>query len=144
MAAVKSKKTETTAEKSVETAKPAEKSATKTTPKKKTVSYETLVKTAAEKLGAADVKGIKYRISANIHLDGTWDGDFYVLIDGGKVSVEPYDYKDADIFIKSSPEEMLKVLSGETKIVDSIKAEKLEIWGNAQKSILLVAAAFCS
>lgn len=110
--------------------------------RRKGLTYEEVVDAAGKKVKAADFSKINGSISVNVHIEGACAGDFYIEYKEGKVSVEPFDYKNADIYIRASAEEFFKVMTNKSKFVEAVSGGNLMIEGNAQKAALFVIAAF--
>lgn len=135
-------------------AKPGRKPAAKAAPaaeaapakkgRKKGISYEDIVKAAEKKFLAADVTKIKYPIAANIELNGTVNGDFYVYInaDTKEITVAPYKYDDRDVGFRADADELMAVLKGKKNIYDALANGLIKVDGITKKAVLLINAAF--
>ncbi len=106
------------------------------------LTYHDVVTMTAKKVLAADISKLNESISAQIAIYGQCDGIFYIEINDGVISVEPWDYKGADIQIYTNTEDLVKIVTGKLSIYDAIASKVFEIYGDTEKAILLVRAAF--
>lgn len=106
------------------------------------LTYNDIVTMTAKKVLAADISKLNDSISAQIAIYGQCDGIFYLEIKDGVISVEPWDYKGADIQIYTNTEDLVKIVTGKLSIYDAISSKVFEIYGDTEKAILLVRAAF--
>lgn len=106
------------------------------------LTYNDVVTMTAKKVLAADISKLNDSISAQIAIYGQCDGIFYIEIKDGVISVEPWDYKGADIQIYTNTEDLVKIVTGKLSIYDAISSKVFEIYGDTEKAILLVRAAF--
>lgn len=106
------------------------------------LTYNDVVTMTAKKVLAADISKLNDSISAQIAIYGQCDGIFYIEIKDGVISVEPWDYKGADIQIYTNTEDLVKIVTGKLNIYDAISSKVFEIYGDTEKAILLVRAAF--
>lgn len=118
------------------------KAAPKKTTKKKGLSYEDVVAATKKKMAAADITKIKYPIPANVELNGSADGIFYIYIADGEIAVEPYKYDDYDVYLRADADEFMNVMTGKKNIYDALAEGLIKIDGNTKKAILLIHAAF--
>lgn len=135
--AVKKETTKKATTKSTKTTKTADKGPVKTG-----VTYEDVVKLTAKKVLASDLGRLAEFISCEIVIYGDCDGKFYIEIDGDKISVEPWDYKNSDVQIFADSATLVKIVTGKMSIYDAIVNEKVNVYGNTNKAILLINASF--
>lgn len=116
------------------------KEAAKKAPKKKGLAYEDVVEAAKKKMAAADITKIKYPIAANVELNGSADGIFYIYVDDGNISVEPYKYDDYDVYFRADADAFVAVMTGKKNIYDALAEGLVKVDGNTKKAILLINA----
>ena len=139
---VPKKVSEKPAEKKIADSDEKKEKAAKKTPAKKLLTYDDVVAKTAKKILAADITKITDSISAEVKIDGECEGIFYIEIMDGKISVEPWNYENADIQIYTSSTELVNITSGKLNIYDAISSGAFKIFGNTGKAILLINAAF--
>lgn len=126
-----------------EAAPKAEKPAAKKTTKKKGVSFDDVVSASKKKMSGANVSKIKYPIAANVELNGSVQGIFYVYVsESGNVSVEPYKYDDYDIYFRADADEFMNVIGGKKNVYDALADGSVKVDGNTKKAVLFINAAF--
>ena len=92
----------------------------------------TKVRTIAQKV---DASGMGF-LAVQVNLTGDNGGVFYVEVKDGAIAVEPYEYKENDIKVTASADDILLITSGKisyTELLsdgraygDGIKASKLD------------------
>jgi hypothetical protein len=125
--------------------KPAAKKAA--TPK---VRYEDVFAMAKSrvKTNKGSASKIKKKVAATFEiLEAGKEKDFYILIDGGKVTLQKYRYDAATIWIKGTAENIGAVMDNKVKFSDAVAAGSVEIFGTADPEsakdiVLFVAAIF--
>ena len=95
------------------------------------MTYEEIFEKAKERLSKAKVKNVKDHIAVQFNIEGEGHGIFYALISDGKIDVQPYDYRDNDISINVSGEELISAL-------ESKSADTLAFYGNNDKISVLM------
>lgn len=111
-------------------------------PKNKPLSLDDIVAKGRVKANSGDTSKVTKRIAATFSVNGMIDGDFYMLIDTGMVSVEPYKYDDADLWIKGSADDITAIFDNKLKFIDAVSSGKVEIWGEAKDAVIFSAAIF--
>lgn len=106
---------------------------------KKELTYEQIVDTFKAKAAKAKAP-VDARVAAQVHLSGSVEGIFYVLVANGIAVVEPFDYKGADIEIEADADVLASVLAGNKKISSAIANGDIKMQGNAGKAIILAEA----
>ena len=94
------------------------------------MTYEEIFAKSKERLLKAKTKDVEDFIAVQFNITGEGHGSFYAIIFDGKMDVQPYDYKDNDISVNVSGEELVAALENKT-------AEKLGFYGNDKKIAVL-------
>ena len=94
------------------------------------MTYEEIFERAKERLMKAKTKDVKDFIAIQFNIVGEGHGSFYAVIFDGKMDVQPYDYKDNDISVNVSGEDLVYALENKT-------ADKLGFYGNNKKIAVL-------
>ncbi len=97
------------------------------------MTYEEIFEKSKERLLKAKTKDVKDFIAVQFNIFGEGQGSFYAVIFDGKMDVQPYDYKDNDISLNISGEDLVYAL--ENKMTD-----RLGFYGNNKKINVLKAA----
>ena len=95
------------------------------------MTYEEIFEKAKERLLKAKVKDVKDSIAIQFNIVGEGHGAFYAVIFDGKIDVQPYDYKDNDISVNVSGDELIAALESKT-------ADTLAFHGNDDKIAVLM------
>ena len=105
------------------------------------MTFQEFFEKAKEKLMQADVsdihENVAYQVAYQIDITGEAAGTFYVELNNGKLSVEPYDYHDRDARFTCSAETLIKIASGQLDPVAAFTFRKLKIDGSIEKALLL-------
>ncbi|MBQ8941947.1 MAG: SCP-2 sterol transfer family protein [Firmicutes bacterium] len=94
------------------------------------MTYEEIFEKSKERLLKAKTKDVKDFIAIQFNITGEGHGSFYAVIFDGKMDVQPYDYKDNDISVNVSGDELVYALENKT-------ADKLGFYGNNKKITVL-------
>lgn len=97
------------------------------------MTYEEIFERSKERLLKAKTKDVKDFIAVQFNIFGEGQGSFYAVIFDGKMDVQPYDYKDNDISLNISGDDLVYAL--ENKMT-----ERLGFYGNNKKIEVLKAA----
>ena len=97
------------------------------------MTYEEIFEKSKERLLKAKTKDVKDFIAVQFNIFGEGQGSFYAVIFDGKMDVQPYDYKDNDISLNISGDDLVYAL--ENKMTD-----KLGFYGNNKKIAILKTA----
>ena len=97
------------------------------------MTYEEIFEKSKERLLKAKTKDVKEFIAVQFNIFGEGQGSFYAVIFDGKMDVQPYDYKDNDISLNISGDDLVYAL--ENKMTD-----KLGFYGNNKKIAILKTA----
>lgn len=108
----------------VEAEKP--KRAVRASKAKETVSpYDAAVKLVSNKV--CKIRTAKKDFAAQFTLTGSAEGVFFVKCEGGKVAVEPWDYKDADINVTVDNDTLKKLIEGKTELYKAVDKGLIEM-----------------
>lgn len=93
---------------------------------KETVSpYDAAVKLVSNKV--CKIRTAKKDFAAQFTLMGSAEGVFFVKCEGGKVAVEPWDYKDADINVTVDNDTLKKLIEGKTELYKAVDKGLIEM-----------------
>lgn len=101
------------------------------------MTFEAFFAAAKERLSHADVSGIPGRLAFQFDITGEGAGTFYLEVKDGRLSVEPYDYRDRDVCITCTADTLLKIADKKLDPVLAFTLHKLKIDGPLDKSLLL-------
>ena len=89
----------------------------------------------------ADFSKIDKDIAAQFTLtDSDCGGIFYIAHIDGKTSIEPYDYHDNTVAVRTSSVTLERILSGKTDPVKAFLDGKLDVEGEPEHAEALIAA----
>ena len=86
---------------------------------------------------AADVAKLDGDIAFQINLTGEGAGTFYAEYKNGKLSVEPYDYRDRDAALTADSKDFLKIAEGKMDPIQAYFLGKLKVDGDVSKALAL-------
>lgn len=93
---------------------------------KETVSpYDATVKLVSNKV--CKIRTAKKDFAAQFTLTGSAEGVFFVKCEGGKVAVEPWDYKDADINVTVDNDTLKKLIDGKSELYKAVEKGLIEM-----------------
>lgn len=101
------------------------------------MTYEELVKKVQTAVKKADASNIKEHVAFQFNVTGEGEGIFYLEISEGKIYVEPYDYKDRNVMITSSADNIIKIMSGKLDPVMAFTLKKITVEGDLGKALIL-------
>ena len=87
------------------------------------------IKTKFENVEVAELQDIALQITFS---DEDCGGTFYAAIKGGKLSVEPYDYKDNDAVIDVTRAALTAILDAKSTVEKEIEKGALSVKGNLE------------
>ncbi|MGN1097643.1 MAG: SCP2 sterol-binding domain-containing protein, partial [Clostridia bacterium] len=99
------------------------------------MTYNEIYEKAKAALANADAKSIFGKMAIEFCITGEGEGRFYVLVDGGKVYVEPYDYVDNDARFVADAETLIKIVEGTLKPETAYSTGDLKIEGNVSRGL---------
>ncbi len=79
----------------------------------------------------------KSDVAIEVTISGTASGQFYIKAENGKLAVEPYDYKGADIQAYASTETLMKYAEGKVALLAAIESGDIAVSGNVGKALAL-------
>ncbi|MBQ5314982.1 MAG: SCP2 sterol-binding domain-containing protein [Oscillospiraceae bacterium] len=79
----------------------------------------------------------KSDVAIEVTISGTASGRFYIKAENGKLAVEPYDYKGADIQAYASTETLMKYAEGKVALLAAIESGDIDVTGNVGKALAL-------
>ena len=107
------------------------------------MTYEEIVQFIQKNLKKTAAKKIEKHIAVEFDIYGEGEGAFYVELNDGAITVEPYEYYDRDAKVYITAEELVKIVNGEKTPEESFAEGILMIEGDidaAQELIKLVKA----
>lgn len=85
----------------------------------------------------ADVSKLDSDVAIQFNITGEGEGIFYAEYKGGKLSVEPYDYRDRDAAITASADVLLKIAQGKLDPIQAFFTGKIKVDGSLDKALAL-------
>lgn len=107
------------------------------------MTYEDLVAFIGKNVKKTEAKKIKNHIAVEFDIYGEGEGAFYVEVNEGAVSVEPYEYYDRDAKVYVTAEELVKIINSEKTPAESLDDGVLMVEGDvaaAQELMKLIKA----
>ena len=107
------------------------------------MTYEELVAFVGKNVKKTEAKKIKNHIAVEFDIYGEGEGAFYVEVNEGAVSVEPYEYYDRDAKVYVTAEELVKIINSEKTPAESLDDGVLMVEGDvaaAQELMKLIKA----
>ena len=101
------------------------------------MTYEDMFAEVKALLGKADASGIHEHLAYQFNLTGEAGGTFYLEVKDGKLTVEPYDYRDRDAAFTCSAETLFKIAAGKADPVASVLMGRLKVEGSIDKALRL-------
>ena len=114
----------------------AKKPATKKVAAPKEILFGDVFNAVAKKVRGTAVDK-KSDVSIEVTISGTASGQFYIKAENGRLAVEPYDYKDADIQVYASTEVLMKYADGKVALLAAIESGDIAVIGNVGKALAL-------
>ncbi len=100
------------------------------------MKFEEVVKKAKANLKKADAGKVGDHVAVQFDITGEGEGAFYAEVKDGVIDVQPYEYKDNDIKVTASAEDILAITAGEVSYTellsdgrasgDGMKASKID------------------
>lgn len=85
----------------------------------------------------ADISALNGDMAMQINLTGDGEGTFYAEFKNGKLSVEPYDYKDRDAMLTADSKDFIRISEGKMDPIQAYFTGKLRVDGNLDKALVL-------
>ncbi len=101
------------------------------------MTYQEVVEKFRSQFKDADVSSIKGHLAYQFNIIGDGAGAFYVEVNDGKLSIEPYEYYDRDVLFTCKADVLFKIISGKTDPVIAFTLGKLKVEGSIEKALLL-------
>ena len=101
------------------------------------MTYQEMFGRVEQLLAAADASGIGEHLAFQFNITGEGAGAFYLEVKEGRVSVQPYEYRDRDALFTCSAETLFKIAQGKTDPVAAVMLGKLRVEGNIEKALRL-------
>ena len=98
--------------------------------------YEELVATVAGAMKRAKASR-QVDVAFQFNVRGEGEGAFYLEIDRGKISVEPYEYYDRDIIIETTADVILQMLEGRLQPRAAYTNGQMQVYGDISQLELL-------
>ena len=99
------------------------------------MTYQEIYTKVKDALKNADGSVIDGKLAIEFDITGEGEGKFYVLVDGGKISVEPYDYVDNDARPIADADTLIKIASNRLKAETAYTKGALKIDGNVGRAL---------
>ena len=99
------------------------------------MTYQEIYAKVKEALKDADGSVIAGKLAIEFDITGEGEGKLYVLVDEGKVYVEPYDYVDNDARLIAEADTLIKIASGKVKAEAAYASGALRIEGNVGRAL---------
>ena len=101
------------------------------------MTYHELFEKARTLLARADASAIGEHLAFEFRITGEAAGTFYLEVQNGQLSIQPYDYKDHDAAFTCSAETLFKLAEGKTDPVAAVMLGRLKVEGNIDKALKL-------
>lgn len=81
-------------------------------------------------------KKIEDHLAIQIHFtDPDAQGDMYLEVEEGKLSVEPYDYHDRDALFQVNSRDLIKILNAKLSLEEALATDRLVIEGDVDRAM---------
>jgi len=100
------------------------------------MTYEEIVYKVQKQVIKSKTKADQH-IAVQFNIVGEGEGAFYIEIDDGRISVQPYEYYDRDAIFTCSAETLFKINEGKLDPVLAVTLGKLKVEGNIDKALYL-------
>lgn len=101
------------------------------------MTYEELVKVAKDAYCSQDASNIQEHVAIQFNVTGEAAGIFYLEINDGKVSVEPYEYYDRDAIVTADAQTLVELANGTLGMESAYSSGKIKAEGDLGKALLL-------
>lgn len=101
------------------------------------MTYQEIYAKVKDALKNADGSVVAGKLAIEFDITGEGEGKFYVLVDEGKVFVEPYDYVDNDARLIADASTLIKIASGRMKAETAYATGALKIEGDVGRALEL-------
>lgn len=76
-------------------------------------------------------------VAFQFNIIGEAEGVFYGAVRNGKLSIEPYDYKDNDAVFEAKYEVFKRIIEGSLNPVNAYLTKRIKIYGSLEKAVIL-------
>lgn len=107
------------------------------------MTYEEIVAFVEKNIKKTAVKKIENHTAVEFDIYGEGEGAFYIEIEGGVLTVAPYEYYDHDAKVLITGDELVKIIQNEKSVEESLSEGILMVEGSlaaAQEMLGLVKA----
>ena len=101
------------------------------------MTYQEVFEQFKNQFKDADVSSIKGHLAYQFNIAGEGAGAFYVEVNDGRLSIEPYEYYDRDVLFTCKADVLFKIISGKVDPVAAFTLGKLKVEGSIEKALLL-------
>ncbi|MDE5748494.1 MAG: SCP2 sterol-binding domain-containing protein [Acetatifactor sp.] len=101
------------------------------------MTYQEVFEKFKNQFKDADVSSIKGRLAYQFNIVDEGAGAFYVEVNDGRLSIEPYEYYDRDVLFTCKADVLFKIISGKIDPVAAFTLGKLKVEGSIEKALLL-------
>ena len=101
------------------------------------MTYFEIYEKVKEALKSADANTVNGKLAIEFFITGEGEGKFYVLVDGGQVYVEPYDYVDNDARLIAEADTIIGIAEGKIKPESAYFSGELKIEGDVGRALEL-------
>jgi len=102
------------------------------------MTYENIVNKVQKQAIKCNAVPVDHHIAVQFNILGEGEGAFYMEIDAGRISVQPYEYYDRDAVVYVDAETLLDTIAGKLSVADVTSNGKLVIQGNYDATINLL------
>lgn len=96
------------------------------------MTYEKIFKDIQKQFKKAKIGAFNSEFAFQFNITGEGEGIFFAAYKNGKLSVEPFDYKDNDVIFTADGKTLTDIASGKLEPIDAINAGKLTVDGNQE------------
>lgn len=97
------------------------------------MTFEAAFKKIKEKFANVDAKNLADMALQITISDEDCGGTFYAEVKGGKLNVEPYDYKDNDAVVDITKKALYAILDGKSSFEAAVEKGDATVMGNLEK-----------
>ena len=101
------------------------------------MTYEEIVYKVQKQVIKSKTKADQH-IAVQFNIVGEGEGAFYIEIDDGRISVQPYEYYDRDAVVYVDAETLFDVLEQKIAIADVTGSGKFVVQGNYDETMTLL------
>lgn len=105
---------------------------------KKALKFEDIFEKVKKEFGTADVSNYEDFLALQINVTGEGEGAFYAKIENGTLDIQPYDYKDNNVSITASGNDLIDIFAGKLDIAKAYENGKLTVEGDMAKALSIV------